>query len=105
MNPLTLVIQDAVLYLGLAASLLLVSLSLYAYLRRRTVSYMLLSLAFLTVLTRVLTGIFALQRWIDPNIHHIVEHVLDICLVALVLSAVYHARNIESSVKEDSIHE
>ncbi|MFB6282441.1 MAG: hypothetical protein ABEK59_00710 [Halobacteria archaeon] len=92
----------AVVHLGLVASAVLLAISLLAYLRRRSVSYLLLFLAFCTVFIRLVLAAVSVNGLISRDLHHLFEHVLDLVLVALVLAAVYHARSVERSAERGS---
>lgn len=75
-----------------AFSVVVVLLSVAAYLRRRTTSYLFVAAAFATVLGKTTLGIASVTGWIDTGTHHLAEHVLDAAMLALVLAAVYYAR-------------
>ena len=76
---------------GLGAALV-AGLALAALSRRRSVPYLLIALAVLAVLSRAVVGVVSLQGGLDPGTHHLVEHGLDVVMVALVVAAVVLAR-------------
>jgi len=80
------------LAVGAAFSVLVVVLSVAAYLRRRTTAYLLVAAAFSTFLGKTALGIVSLTGGVAPGAHHAVEHSLDAAMLLLVLVAVYRAR-------------
>ena len=76
---------------GLGAALV-AGLALAALARRRSVPYLLVALAVLTVLVRAVVGVVSLGGGLDASVHHLVEHGLDVVMVALVVAAVVTAR-------------
>jgi uncharacterized membrane protein YgcG len=76
---------------GLGASGVL-GLALAAFVRRRSRSYLLVVLAVATLLGRSLVAGASLQGLVPPGDHHVLEHGLDVAMVALVVAAVYTAR-------------
>jgi ABC-type branched-subunit amino acid transport system permease subunit len=84
----------ALVLAGLGASLV-VGLALAVFLRRRSDSYLLVTLAVATVLARVAVASLALNGTLDAEVHHLTEHGLDVAMVALVIAAVYTARQVE----------
>jgi len=81
-----------VLAVAAAFSVLVVVLSVAAYLRRRTTAYLLVAAAFSTFLGKTALGIVSLTGGMAPGVHHLVEHSLDAAMLLLVLVAVYYAR-------------
>ncbi len=81
-----------VLIVGGLGAALVAGLALAALARRRSIPYLLVALAVLAVLARALVGVLSLQGGLDPGIHHLVEHGLDVVMVALVVAAVVTAR-------------
>lgn len=79
---------------GLAGGLVL-ALSLAALARRRSWSYLLVTLALSTLLVRALVGILGMDGLLGTTAHHLVEHGLDLLTVALLLGAVYAARTVD----------
>lgn len=79
---------------GLGASVV-VGLALAVFVRRRSHSYLLVTLAVATLLARTAVAWLSLNGTLDPGTHHLAEHGLDVAMVALVIAAVYTARRIE----------
>lgn len=76
---------------GLGAALLL-GLALAALVRRRSRPYLLLAAAVAAVLARTAVAGFTVTGHLSIDTHHLLEHGLDVVLVALVVAAVYTAR-------------
>jgi len=85
----------AVLVVGALASGFILALALVVFARRRSWSYLLVTLALGTLLVRTGFGLLNVRGTIAPVPHHIVEHGLDVVTVALLLGAVYLARGFE----------
>jgi hypothetical protein len=85
--PLSVTIGIAALAAGV-----LVALGLAAFSRRRSRSYLLVTLALAALLAQEVVGGLALTGTLDDGTHHLVEHVLDVVLAGLVLAAVAFAR-------------
>ncbi|WP_198662142.1 DUF7471 family protein [Halorussus litoreus] len=85
--------------LGLAGvgSALLLGLGLAALARRRSRSYLLVTLALATLLARTAVAALSLTGSVDAVAHHWVEHGLDALMAALVVAAVYDARAVRRS--------
>ncbi|MCU4800782.1 hypothetical protein OB920_10405 [Halobacteria archaeon HArc-gm2] len=94
-----LVVADPLLLLvlavaGLGASAVL-GLALAVFVRRRSQSYLLVTLAVATLLARTVVASLSLNGTLSPGTHHLAEHGLDVAMVALVVAAVYSARRVE----------
>ena len=76
---------------GLGTSLV-AGLALAAFLRRRSRPYLLVALAVLALVARTAVAGLALQGGLPTDTHHLLEHGLDVVMVALVVAAVYTAR-------------
>ncbi|SDG31890.1 hypothetical protein SAMN05216218_1242 [Halorientalis regularis] len=76
-------------------SILIALLSFVAFVRRRTISYLLIAVAFSTFLGKTSLGLTYLMGRMNPEMHHSFEHSLDVVMMALVLAAVYYARSSE----------
>ena len=89
---------DAVTVVVLAvsgvASLLLTGLAVAALSRRRSASYLLVALALTTLVARTAVAWAELAEWLPTDTHHLVEHVLDVAMIALLVAAVYYARTV-----------
>ncbi len=81
----------------LAAAAVLASLvfgvALAALARRRSGSYLLVALALGTLLARTLVGALTMGAALDPDLHHVLEHGLDVVMAGLVIAAVAVARD------------
>src|SRR6056297_3426740 len=73
-------------------SAVLVGLALAALVRRRSRSYLLMTLALATLLARTAVAALLFTGSVSAASHHWVEHVLDAAMAALVVAAVYDAR-------------
>jgi hypothetical protein len=78
---------------GIGAAVLL-GLGLAAFVRRRSRSYLLIVAAIAALFSRSVVAGFTVVRVLSPQTHHLLEHSLDIVLVALVVAAVYYARTV-----------
>jgi hypothetical protein len=87
----SLALTIVLLLAGLGAAAV-AGLALAALARRRSTPYLLVALAVLTVLARAVVGGLSLQGTLDPGVHHLAEHALDVVMVALVIAAVLVAR-------------
>ena len=81
-----------VLVAGVVGGAVLFALGVVAYARRRSASYLLLTVAIAALVSRVLVGGLAFGGMIDGPIHHLAEHGLDVVTLAAVVGAVYFAR-------------
>jgi hypothetical protein len=92
-------LSDSLLFIALSAgtvfSILIALLSFVAFVRRRTISYLLIAVAFSTFLGKTSLGLTYLMGRMNPEMHHSLEHSLDVVMMALVLAAVYYARSSE----------
>lgn len=79
-----------------AASAVLTGLALAAFARRRSRSYLLIALAIAALLARTVIAGGAITQFVSPPTHHLSEHVLDVAMAALVVAAVYYARQVET---------
>ena len=87
-----------VLVLAGLASAVLVGLALAAFVRRRSRSYLLVTLALAAVLARTGVAAVTMAGGLSDATHHLLEHGLDVVMVALVVAAVYYARTVEPGV-------
>lgn len=81
--------------IGTVLSVLFAAMSLLAYFKRRTVSYLLVAVAFSTFLGKTSLGLAYLTGRMNVDTHHSLEHSLDVVMMALVLVAIYYARTRE----------
>lgn len=94
---LQLTLLHFVLLLAGVGALVLVAISALAFLRRGTRSYLLILLALTTVLARPVLAGLSLTGSVPGDIHHFLEHSLDVVMAALVIAAVYYARRVEKT--------
>lgn len=70
-------------------------LALAGYVQRRSRSYLLVVFAVAVLLARSVVTVYAYGfDGISAPRHHLLEHVFDVLLVALVIAAVYYARSV-----------
>ena len=86
------VLLVVLLLAGLGTSLV-AGLALAAYLRRGSRPYFLVALAVLALVARTVVAGLSLQGGLPADTHHLLEHGLDVVMVALVVAAVYTARS------------
>lgn len=79
-------------------SAVVVGLGLAAFARRRSTPYLLVALALGVLAARTGVAVFTMADVVSIDLHHVVEHLLDFVMAALVLAAVYYARSVERSV-------
>jgi Kef-type K+ transport system membrane component KefB len=79
----------------------LVALAAAAFGRRRSRSYLLVTLALGALLAQEVVGWLALTGTVADGTHHLVEHALDVVLAGLVLAAVLFARR-GAETREDT---
>lgn len=85
---------------GLGGSVL-IGLGLAALARRRSWSYLLVTLALATLLARTGVAVFSMTAVISEPTHHLLEHGLDVAMAALVVAAVYTARTARGASVEE----
>lgn len=83
---------------GLAATVL-VCLGLVAVSRRQSRSYLLVALALGTLLCKALAGGFTIVGILPTDLHHTVEHGLDLVMAILLIAAVYYARTTPRKIR------
>lgn len=83
-----------VLLLGGLASAALVALATFAFSRRRSRSYLLVTLALCALaLKAVLGGLWVIQV-LPTDQHHLLEHGMDSAIAVLLVGAIYYARTV-----------
>lgn len=92
--------DDGVLMFGILAvagiaSALLLGLALATFARRRTRPYLFVALAIASLVARTLVGGGGATAVLAPDLHHLIEHGLDVAMAALVIGAVLYARTAE----------
>jgi len=90
----------ALLALAGLGSAVVLGLALAALVRRRSRSYLLVTLALATLLARTGVAALSLAGSMDAGLHHWLEHALDAVMAALVVAAVYDARSVRQSTAE-----
>jgi ABC-type sugar transport system permease subunit len=83
-----------VLSLAAVVTALLAGLGLAAFLRRRSRSYLLVTLAIVTLFARTAVATAAMLGLISASPHHLIEHGLDTLMTVFVVAAVYYARSV-----------
>lgn len=78
--------------IGSAALVALAGLALY---RRRSHSYLLVTIALGTLLVRTFLGGVTVGGLMSMQTHHVLEHVLDALVIGLLFAAVYAARSVD----------
>lgn len=73
-------------------SALLLGLALGAFVQRRSGPHLLVALAVATLVVRTSLAGLSIFGILPAADHHLLEHALDIAMVALVIGAVYYAR-------------
>ena len=84
---------------GLAAAVL-VSLGWTAFSRRQSRSYLLVVLALGTLVCKAFAGGFTVVGILPGDLHHFVEHSLDLIMAMLLIAAVYYARTASPEIRE-----
>ncbi|WP_458206083.1 DUF7471 family protein [Haladaptatus sp. NG-SE-30] len=86
----------AVISLAALGSVLVLALSLVAFRQRRTLPYLLVTLAFAALAGRALVGGLTTANYLAGGAHHLAEHALDVVVIALLVGAVYYTRRVET---------
>jgi hypothetical protein len=79
----------------------MLALAIVALVRRRSLSYLLVTLAIGTLGIRVLLGGLMVLGLIDLRMHHLLEHAVDFLMAILLLAAVYTARTAEVRTSQE----
>ena len=90
----------ALLALAGLGSAVVLGLALAALVRRRSRSYLLVTLALATLLARTGVAVLSLTGSVAAGSHHLLEHALDAAMAALVVAAVYDARSVRKAASE-----
>jgi hypothetical protein len=94
--PLLAVISIAVL--GTAEQF---GLAIGGFVRRQSRPYLLIAAALLALLGRSAVAGFTITGLVSTTEYHLLEHGLDVILVALVIGAVYHSRTVSTEADFD----
>ena len=86
----------AVLVVAGLVTAIVAGLALAAFARRRSRSYLLVALAFVTLFARTLVAGVTITGVLGGSVHHLLEHGLDVIMALLVIGAVFYARSVES---------
>jgi hypothetical protein len=84
-SPATLALLTA----GAALTAVVAGLAIAAFVRRRSRPYLLVALALSSLVARTVVGFAGYADLLGPNLHHELEHALDVTMAALVIAAVY----------------
>ena len=87
---------------GIGSALVLAG-ALAALVRRRSRSYLLVTLALATLLARTAFAALSLAGSVEAGAHHVLEHGLDVAMAALVIAAVYDARSARRTTGGDGV--
>lgn len=82
----------SLLVFGGLASAALAGLSVVAFSRRRSRSYLLITLALVALVFKALLGGLWMIQLLPITQHHLLEHSMDFSIAALLIAAVYYAR-------------
>lgn len=98
--PMT--VAGMLVFQGLLAVILCTLVGI-AYHRRRSLPYLFVWIATATLVVESLAGIVGLVLSLNPFLHLIIDHGLDILLIGMVLAAIYSARR--AAKTRDTTHE
>ncbi len=87
-EPLAYVLLVTIILAGVGTTILFV-LGLFAYWRRKTLRYLLITVALFALVARSVVGLGTIYGYVPMPIHHLVEHGLDFLIAAIILYAVY----------------
>ena len=79
----------------------LLGLAFGGFVRRQSRPYLLIVAALTALLARSAVAGFTVTGFVSMTEHHVLEHGLDVALVALVIAAVYHARTVSPEADFD----
>lgn len=97
-QSLPLVVLIAVAATGTAA---LLGLAFGGFVRQQSRPYLLIVAALIALLARSAVAGFTATGFVSMTEHHVLEHGLDVALVALVIAAIYHARTVSPEADFD----
>ena len=81
----------SILFLAGLGTTVLFVLGTIAYSRRRSVPYLLITLALGALVVRTVVGLGTALGHVPMGVHHLVEHGLDFVIAALLLAAIYRS--------------
>lgn len=76
-------------------------IGLAAYRRRRSRTYLLITLALGTLVVRTVVGLGTVFGVVPMGVHHLVEHTFDFLIAAVLLAAIYYQRRGPSPAPAD----
>ncbi|WP_276274676.1 hypothetical protein [Haladaptatus sp. QDMS2] len=79
----------------------LLGLAIAAFLRRQSRPYLFVVLALGALLAQSVVAGLSIVGSLEANVHHLLEHGLDVALVALVIGAIYYARSVSREAEFD----
>jgi len=97
-DSLSLLVVITIAAMGTA---MLLGIAIAAFLQRESQSYLLVVVAFSALFGRSIVAGINMVGLVSPTMHHFLEHGMDVVLVAVVIAAVYYARN----TTEQSLHQ
>lgn len=84
-----------------AGAAVLLGLAFAAFLRRQSRPYLFVVMAIGTLLAQSVVAGLSVLGTLESNVHHLLEHGLDVALVALVIGAIYYARTVSQETGFD----
>ncbi len=79
------------IFLAGVGTTVLFTLGAIAYSQRRSVPYLLITLALGALVVRTIVGFGTALGYVPMGIHHLVEHGLDFLIASLLLAAIYRS--------------
>ncbi|WP_336036840.1 DUF7471 family protein [Halobacterium yunchengense] len=79
------------------ASAALTGAAVVAFLRRQTRPYLLVGLALAALLARSVVAGASVGGLLAADVHHVLEHGLDVVMAGLVVAAVWYARDVRQT--------
>lgn len=101
LNPQLAPVLVCVIALAVLGTAVLFVAGLVAYSRRRTLRYLLITVALGVLVVRSVTGLGTVLGLVPMTIHHLVEHGSDFLIAVLVLAAVYRSGSRTDTVSVD----
>jgi len=88
----------AVITVAAMGTAVLLGLAIGAFVQRQSRPYLLIVAALAALLGRSAVAGFTVTGTFSATEHHLLEHGLDVALVALVIAAVYHSRTVSPEI-------
>ncbi|WP_227262374.1 DUF7471 family protein [Salarchaeum japonicum] len=92
----------AVITIAAAGTAVLLGLAIGAFVQRQSRPYLLVVAALAALFGRSTVAGITIVGLFSQAEHHLLEHGLDVILVALVIAAVYHSRTISNKTEFDT---